>query len=189
MQNQSTGALQLLEQLGIKSNATKIQAHGLTVAQIEELRLEQSSGESPEMIDANCDASYKINEHESTLVHVLLEKEEWLKGKKLSKGIVKKFHENDFRSMSQTVQKKGEKAMPRNAFSEYDVVKVIHDPSAGRKLSAIVNPDTNDLDVAVEDMTIDQLRAKYFDLSGEVNETDDRETMVKLVNEAIEASK
>jgi len=158
----------MLDVIKVKSPGHKHQAHGLTVDQMEELRLKQAVGEKLEQMPASEDPKYLINKHEAHLVHVYLENVEFnpKTGKKISNpGRVQKFAAADFDRMQRVVTDKTDKSRPQNAFGAFDVVTILHDP---RPKSAITKIDRK----PVMEMTLDQMREEYRIHVGEEPEDD-----------------
>ncbi len=179
----------MLETLMANSPDHKHQAHNKTVSEMKQLREKQANGEKMDKIPANQDASIEINEHESHLVHVLLEKEEWLRGKKISKPRIQKFYQTDFDRMSKSTLEKGEKTRPQNAFGEYDTARVLHDPRMKEKAS-IAGKEPNRKTKKLKDMSIEELREKYMDITGNDAGADDTEAqLIALINEAQQTTK
>lgn len=162
----------------------------MTAAQVEEHRLRQANGEKAPTMKASEVPEYDINVHEKHMVHVYLEKIEWDQNsptpKKVSlPGRIQKFYLNDFIQMSKTEMNKDEKGNAQNAFGAYSVIKVIHDPrNMNDEKKDTVAPEVNS-EVNLSEKSIDELRAIYFETTGQdVDENMSPNQVIFLIEEA-----
>lgn len=137
---------------------------------MEELRSKKQNGEKLPTIKANLDPRFNIPTHEQHLVWVLLEKEEWEKGKKLSKPFTQCFDPARFDIMSETTAPAGSNRRPQNAFGGYDRVKVIHDP---RRSDTVTEEPVETPEKNITDMTLEELQDKYQSITGNEADADD----------------
>lgn len=175
---------ELMKSFGIKPLESKKSSHGMTVGEVEQLRLKQAAGEElPEIMSSPQSGAHqmKIKEHEKHLIHVMHETEIWEKGKKLSKPFMQKYYVNEFLQMAKSTNKAGEKGRPQNAFGTFDSTVIVHDPRLmGKKQDDVKKSEMKPL----TEQSIDELRVSYKTLSGvDANEEDSVAQLIVLCSE------
>ena len=162
------------------------QAHGLTVDEMKQIQLKQSSG-TVEMIPANQNPKYLIAKHESHLMHFSTERPFFdSTGKRLSKPQFHMLTVKEFERMSNSVKKKGDTVNPENAFSGLKVT-IYHDMREGSKKGAPVEERDLTLLDMIEDMNEAGLRKVYAQIFKEqADENETQAVLYGLIKERLE---
>jgi len=155
-----------LETLASIDRSKKIQAHGMTISQMEDLK-EAQANDDVERVRANVNGSYTINKHEDHLIHIttqvpLFDQKTGLK----PNPVLRKFYVKDFEKMSETEQVKlpnGSLTNPENAFRGLDV-KIVHDPRKFTKNAKKEEPAKKE--IPLTEMPIEDLHYLYNQLVG-----------------------
>lgn len=166
---------------------------------MKELQQHQIAG-TEETMPANCVKTVLIKKAEKHMIHVTLEQVRFDEntGQRLSKPQLKKFYVDDFEKMSKTSLTKEEKknkkfAYAENAFGAYKVI-MIHDPRKEKDYKGpkplVQAPVVEEPEQKLEDLTTDQLREKYTEVTGEEADPEDTDEMlIALINEKLAETK